>query len=419
MAEQSTRGYDPDQEITEIAETQDQAQNGQGNSRQRTDTADESSGTFQLPMTEHEARLETENALLREQVKSTDLERANAEKEAQIARLEAAVAGAAVAPSAGKSKSVKPDKMRPYYGQSEGEHQRWFREVVIKYLRSPDYFVTDKDKILYCMESLEGDPANQWSTHTDDGQALEGVTYDDFKGFLLNLVADPANRRLQAYERWMKAEQKPNQRVTVFKTYLEELEGHMPILSETHRANFFLAKLKPDLKNLILRTGNVPEVREEILAIAIMQERTLERTRPAGGSENSGNHPPKGGSGGHKGGSGGGSGGSKGGSSGRNGPGHKGQGNHGSSGNSSHRGGRHSNPQSSGQHMGNHTVEHIDQKDVICFHCNQRGHYAKWCPQKDRPAVKAQVGAVDSRGSEESKNDEAPQPPRKRSRKDQ
>ena len=59
-------------------------------------------------------------------------------------------------------------------------------------------------------------------------------------------------------------------KVSAFKAYLEELEGHLPPFSEEHRANFFLAKLMPKLKNKILSTSNVPKLREEILAIAIM-----------------------------------------------------------------------------------------------------------------------------------------------------
>ena len=39
---------------------------------------------------------------------------------------------------------------------------------------------------------------------------------------------------------------------------------------EEYRANFFLAKLRPELKNKILSTSNIPKLREEILAIAII-----------------------------------------------------------------------------------------------------------------------------------------------------
>ena len=59
-------------------------------------------------------------------------------------------------------------------------------------------------------------------------------------------------------------------KVSAFKAYLEELEAHLPPFAEEYRANFFLAKLRSELKNRILGTGNMPKLREEILAMAIM-----------------------------------------------------------------------------------------------------------------------------------------------------
>ena len=54
-------------------------------------------------------------------------------------------------------------------------------------------------------------------------------------------------------------------------------------MSEELRANFFLVKLRPELKNKILSIDNVPKQREEILAMVIMQENTLDRARFSGG----------------------------------------------------------------------------------------------------------------------------------------
>ena len=48
---------------------------------------------------------------------------------------------------------------------------------------------------------------------------------------------------------------------------------------EMHRANFFLIKLKNDLKNKILDTREMFHTREEILVKTIMQKKTLKRNR--------------------------------------------------------------------------------------------------------------------------------------------
>lgn len=54
---------------------------------------------------------------------------------------------------------------------------------------------------------------------------------------VLHLVAGPINRRFGAYEQSEAANQRPNQKVSVFKAYLEELEAHWPLLNEDVRAN--------------------------------------------------------------------------------------------------------------------------------------------------------------------------------------
>lgn len=174
------------------------------------------------------------------------------------------------------AKTMRPDKMRTYTGESEGEHIRWFADAEIKFLLSPEYFVTDRAKILYCMQSLSGDAANQWR-HRFKKEEVDTYTFDYFRTFLLDLVADPTNRRLVAHERWNSARQGKDQKVSAFKAHLEELEDHLEPMTEHFRASMFLSKLRPDLKDKIISTGNVPSTREEILALAIMQERALER----------------------------------------------------------------------------------------------------------------------------------------------
>ena len=56
-----------------------------------------------------------------------------------------------------KSKIIKSEKMKIYKGQSENEHQRWFRNAKIKMMSASKYFATDKVKILWCMQFLKND----------------------------------------------------------------------------------------------------------------------------------------------------------------------------------------------------------------------------------------------------------------------
>ena len=286
-----------------------------------------------------------------------------------------------------KAKTLRPEKMRAYKGTSEGEHLRWFRDVGIQFITSPEYFTTDLAKIGHCMLALEGDPADQWHAYVSEN-GLTGTTFEFFKNFLLNILSDPANRRLLAYERWEQAKQRTDQKVTVFKAYLEELESHLPPFTEEHRANIFLAKLKGDLKNKILSTGNVPKQRDEILALAIMQERIMERGRPSSGSHS-----------------------------------HSGPGSNNSGGKPKGkplepRGtapkGNNAKPAQPNKEGGNGKKRksgdfNPEHKDDTCFHCGKQGHWAPECPDKDKPAT--YVAAVTT------KNDQAPPAPPKRSKK--
>ena len=47
--------------------------------------------------------------------------------------------------------------MRLYKDQSKSEHLRWFREVIIQFMNSLEYFITDQIKIEFCIKSLEDD----------------------------------------------------------------------------------------------------------------------------------------------------------------------------------------------------------------------------------------------------------------------
>ena len=292
--------------------------------------------------------------------------------------------GATAVPSI-VSKTLRPERMRPYKGSSTGEHLRWFREVETRFLMSPEYFTTDQAKVIYCMQSLEGDPNTQWYGYFQ-AHRLNVITFEFFKSFLLDLIANPVNRRLLAYEKWEAAKQRQNQKVSVFKAYLEELEAHLPPFAEEHRANIFLAKLRPELKNKILSTDNVPKQREEILAMAIMQETILERERLSGGgsgskqSEGSNKDKPL-------------------------------KARVSKPNKTSKDGAKPARTQEGDKKRKAEVADNDIKTPGVCWHCQEPGHLRANCPDKDKPA--ATVAAVSI------KIEATPEPPQKRSRKNE
>ena len=382
---------DAENRVTDLGDEPLQTQHSNPPSFNRTTPSSSTTGATAAM----ERRLEEMQAQL-DQV-NTELAARNLEAQAAQVRAGMPIRSApAVAPPAEpKPKSLRPNTLPKYKGQSEGEHIRWFREAGIEILRCPDYFPTEEAKILWAMPSLDGDPQIQWFQHTNEGSELAGTTFEDFKQFLLNLVSDPVNRRLLAYERFESARQLPNQKVSVFKAYLEETESHLPEFTEAHRANLFLAKLNAELKSKILSTGEAASTREGILAKAIMQEKTLERVRSGGGNTSTHSKPSK--------------------SSPNKSKGFSNKSNDQSNSQSSSRRGTGANDQREVRDSTKRKRERDETarlKDVTCYGCNEKGHYKSDCPNPQ----KWTVGAVKA---EEPKKEQAPPAPRKRSKKDQ
>ena len=53
------------------------------------------------------------------------------------------------------------------------------------------------------------------------------------------------------------------------------MEAHVALIPKEHRIIIFLTKLKPELRDMIVRTDSVPTTREDLLALVIIQENTL------------------------------------------------------------------------------------------------------------------------------------------------
>jgi len=68
-------------------------------------------------------------------------------------------------------------------------------------MRFSTYFITNKDKILYCMLFLENDVVTQEYLRTNNDAKLKSEIFEEFRKFLLNLVVNLANCRLLVYER--------------------------------------------------------------------------------------------------------------------------------------------------------------------------------------------------------------------------
>ena len=99
-------------------------------------------------------------------------------------------------------KSLKFDKLKNYKIFFEKKHKHWFRDAKLMFIKCFDYFLNDKSKILQCIISLKNDSRTQWFNYCNNDINLNDIIFDDFEKFLLNLIVDLMNRRLNVYERW-------------------------------------------------------------------------------------------------------------------------------------------------------------------------------------------------------------------------
>ena len=141
--------------------------------------------------------------------------------------------------SGGRLKLKEPT---PFEGKSIREARSFLRELELNFALSGDLYSIDKDKVLYGVMFLAGDPQEKW--HLDHSvDALGEYTFDDFKEFVRDVVGDPVNRSITVTLSYEKARQREGQTVQQFASELDVMEDQMSRYSEEQRMRYLLAKL--------------------------------------------------------------------------------------------------------------------------------------------------------------------------------
>jgi len=135
----------------------------------------------------------------------------------------------------------------PYKGLSMKEHRIYFCQLETQFWLFPGDFATDKIRILHTMQALQGEPAKAWNRY-NTAHGIQGVTWEFFKKFLLNLVENPESYALSITEDYALARQRPNQLVYGFNAYLEQLESHQELYTVTQQINNLILRLHKSLR---------------------------------------------------------------------------------------------------------------------------------------------------------------------------
>lgn len=265
----------------------------------------------------------------------------------------------------GRTRSrLRPKDLPIYKGQNIPEHQRWCRAAKIAFRLTPDTFTTELTKVTWATQFLEGEPADSWERHEADLEK-SSITWDYFARYLLNLVEDPVNRQLHTAQLYQEARQSADQSVHNFEVYLSRLEAQLPSRSEEQRRMDFFTKLRPDLRAALTNYQDLPVAKDSLVALAARLEMNQRRNRgPTLGSHRvtkPGDRQEKKGKGHHK--------------------------------EDKEEGRSLKERRLEGQRNDGGGGKKTDIKDVTCFNCNKKGHFAANCPGPYNPN-RVPVGGV-------------------------
>jgi hypothetical protein len=242
----------------------------------------------------------------------------------------------------------------PLYGASSEQEWRTFVNALEAYWEGWPKRIRTVHKIAASSSYFKDLAATDWADTKKQGRVP--TTWDAYVEYLHNLVADPANRKVTAYEKLKEIKQGDGQTVRDLRSAIELLEQDIESRSQEEEAYALFTALRPSLKREVLRElRGVIALREEVASVAKRYEEQATAKRvaaaPAKSTEPAGkgsNHESQAqGSG-------------------------KGKGK--SKGKRGKQGKRGENASSS---------ENKDLSNIECYNCHKKGHYANTCAEPD------------------------------------
>ncbi|KAF4546985.1 Hypothetical protein D9617_77g092390 [Elsinoe fawcettii] len=194
---------------------------------------------------------------------------------------QAAASEAGASSVRGEEPSLRPSSGRPrlrdpkaYEGKTIKEARSFIRDLELVFaLSGRTNFPSDREKILYGVMFLAGEPKETWH-HRYSVDELDDQTWLQFTQFVLDAVDDPVNRGVRVTLAYEGARQKDGQSIQAFASEMATLEEQLAPYSEEQRVRHLLAKLHPSLRNTIIKHHSIPRTRQELVSLGARIEST-------------------------------------------------------------------------------------------------------------------------------------------------
>ena len=170
---------------------------------------------------------------------------------------------------------VQPDT---YKGKSRKTFTEFIRACEQVFETRPTQYRKDSARVLYARGFLRGDPQNAWYQHEKEhGKGQD--TWEQFKDFLNARLRPAVLRHHDVGQAYRRARQGPEQRVTEFVTYLEELEAQLEPFTERQRCDQLLYGLRDELTQHVKQQLHEPSSYRELVDFVTKYEASLSKSK--------------------------------------------------------------------------------------------------------------------------------------------
>ena len=119
---------------------------------------------------------------------------------------------------------------------SRQEHLKWVHDADVTFALTLWNFYDNEEKILWAMQSLKGNPKEQWHNEHARVPVIANL-WEYFTNFLLNKIENPVNQQLDINQEFTDAKQQPSKSVAAFDAYLTSLKAQLPLFTESQRTS--------------------------------------------------------------------------------------------------------------------------------------------------------------------------------------